>query len=49
MSDDIILQAVYLDREKVSSICECEGIDESTYYRDIREGCEKLSALDAKT
>jgi hypothetical protein len=40
-----ILQAVYLDGEKITEICEIEGIDESTYYRDIREACGKLSAL----
>ena len=40
-----VLQAVYLDKEKIPTICEREGIDESTYYRDIREARSKLSAL----
>jgi hypothetical protein len=40
-----IIQAVYFDGVKIASICESEGIDESTYYRDIREACGKLSAL----
>lgn len=35
-----------LDREKISRICKCEGIDEeSSYYRDIREGDRKRRAL----
>ena len=40
-----IIQAVYFDRQKIADLCESEGIDESTYYRDIREACSKLSAL----
>jgi hypothetical protein len=33
------------DGVKIASICESEGIDESTYYRDICEACPKLSVL----
>ncbi|AIF51818.1 hypothetical protein UFO1_2271 [Pelosinus sp. UFO1] len=40
-----IIQAVYFDGLKLADLCESEGIDESTYYRDIREACSKLSAL----
>jgi hypothetical protein len=32
-------------RLKIAEICSLEGIDVSTFYRDSRESCEKLSAL----
>jgi len=35
----------FFQKTDIKAICEQENIDKSTYYRDIRESCEKLSAL----
>lgn len=42
-----ILQAAYLNEgvRKMEDICEMESIDRSTYFRDIKECVEMLSAL----
>lgn len=40
-----IIQMAYFDKVSPADICEKENIDQSTYYRDIREACSKLSAL----
>ncbi len=40
-----VLKACYFDNVEMSDIMRLEGIEERTYYRDIRDGCEKLSAL----
>jgi predicted DNA-binding protein YlxM (UPF0122 family) len=40
----VICQTFFND-VSMKTICEQEYIDKSTYYRDIREGIEKLSAL----
>lgn len=40
-----ILKAHYLDGYKISAIVENENIDERTYYRDMKDACDKISAL----
>jgi hypothetical protein len=42
-----ILIAVYFSEKKakMEDLCRQEQIDERTYYRDVRDGCEKLSTL----
>jgi hypothetical protein len=46
MNGDIVLCRWFtFDGVKIASIYESEGIDESTYYRYIREACPKLSVL----
>jgi hypothetical protein len=40
-----ILCATFFHDEEMNVICKNENVDKSTFYRDIREGVEKLSAL----
>lgn len=40
-----IMRYRYFDKIRIADICEREGIDESTYYRDSREINERLSSL----
>lgn len=40
-----ILVAAYFENIEMSVIVKREGIEERTYYRDIRDACEKLGAL----
>ncbi|MBU2703896.1 hypothetical protein Ga0466249_005046 [Sporomusaceae bacterium BoRhaA] len=40
-----IISSTYLENTKPDDICREEGIDQRTYYRDSRDGVEKLSSL----
>lgn len=40
-----VLYANFFEDTDMNAICKKENIDRSTFYRDIREGVEKLSAL----
>ncbi|MDU2064408.1 MAG: DUF1492 domain-containing protein [Sporomusaceae bacterium] len=40
-----IVEMLYIDESEPADICEKVGIDQSTYYRDIRMACDMLSGL----
>ncbi len=40
-----ILRRYYIDGDAIESIIESEGIEQRTFYRDIRSACDRLSAL----
>lgn len=40
-----VMKAAFFQDEEMDVICKREEIDKSTFYRDVREGVERLSAL----